>query len=629
MKINRTHNSKLKAKITMKKSLLICLLWGLTLTMASAAPLGTAFTYSGRLKYLGQPANTNFDLLVTNFDAAIGGNAVGNPNQNSLNGLACVNGLFVTNMNFGAVFDGNAYWLEIWARPTPNNNQNPQPYQKLSPRQPISPSPNALFASNAVTAITAATATTANSANTATTATTAATATTATTATTANGVSAGAVGTLGLQDNSVTAGKIAAQQVVKKLNGLSDIVTLAEGANVTFTTNANNNTLTIAASGGGSGWSLTGNAGTTAGVNFLGTTDGQPLEFKTANARALRLEYVFDGGGSSINTIGGLGVNRVFNGAIGATIAGGGQATGFGDSPNEVGANFGAIGGGLFNSVGGAYGTIPGGYNNEANGEGSFAAGRNSHAIHVGSFVWGDGTGQALSRGPNRFDVRATGGASFYTGGNYMRFVSPSLQVSGLNGEEAYLGGDGVDEVLVGSFNPAVVTVALYNAGNNTYMNLVANTAYVIGEANVQFLTIRGGADLAEPFQMSGGNISEGSVVVIDEEWPGELKLSTQPYDTHVAGIVSGANGIHPGISLRQEGKLDGGRDVALSGRVYVLADASHAPIKPGDLLTTSGTPGHAMKVKDHTRSQGAILGKAMSALAEGKGMVLVLVTLQ
>jgi len=68
---------------------------------------------------------------------------------------------------------------------------------------------------------------------------------------------------------------------------------------------------------------------------------------------------------------------------------------------------------------------------------------------------------------------------------------------------------------------------------------------------------------------------------------------------------------------------------VALTGRVYVQADTSNGAIKPGDLLTTSGTPGRAMKVSDHVRAQGAILGKAMTALNEGKGLVLVLVTLQ
>jgi len=68
---------------------------------------------------------------------------------------------------------------------------------------------------------------------------------------------------------------------------------------------------------------------------------------------------------------------------------------------------------------------------------------------------------------------------------------------------------------------------------------------------------------------------------------------------------------------------------VALTGRVYVQADAGYGAIKPGDLLTTSDTPGHAMKVIDHAQARGAVLGKAMSSLKEGKGLVLVLVTLQ
>jgi hypothetical protein len=74
---------------------------------------------------------------------------------------------------------------------------------------------------------------------------------------------------------------------------------------------------------------------------------------------------------------------------------------------------------------------------------------------------------------------------------------------------------------------------------------------------------------------------------------------------------------------------LEGGRNVALTGRVYVQAETSNGAIKPGDLLTTSGTPGRAMRVSDHARAQGAILGKAMTALPDGQGMVLVLVTLQ
>ena len=171
------------------------------------------------------------------------------------------------------------------------------------------------------------------------------------------------------------------------------------------------------------------------------------------------------------------------------------------------------------------------------------------------------------------------------------------------------------------------------NLFTQNYLSGTDPNAYAIlfnsGNFSVKTLTIRGGADLAEPFEFSGSDIAKGAVLVIDDEQPGKLKLSDRPYDTRVAGIVSGANGVNPGISLHQDGVLESGQNVALSGRVYVQADASLGAIRPGDLLTTSSTPGHAMKVSDHGKAQGAILGKAMSGLKDGKGMVLVLVTLQ
>jgi hypothetical protein len=146
---------------------------------------------------------------------------------------------------------------------------------------------------------------------------------------------------------------------------------------------------------------------------------------------------------------------------------------------------------------------------------------------------------------------------------------------------------------------------------------------------SVASLTIRGGSDMAEPFPVTGAQAEPGTVMVIDKANPGQLIPSNQAYDTRVAGIISGAGGVKPGIELRQEGVLDQGQKVALNGRVYVQADAGAGEIEPGDLLTTSNVPGHAMKVTDHARAQGAILGKAMTGLKEGKGLVLVLVTLQ
>jgi hypothetical protein len=150
----------------------------------------------------------------------------------------------------------------------------------------------------------------------------------------------------------------------------------------------------------------------------------------------------------------------------------------------------------------------------------------------------------------------------------------------------------------------------------------------VTGLVTVPTLKITGGSDFAEPFAMSSDVPAPGSVVIIDDKLPGQLKLSERAYDRRVAGVISGAGGIQPGITLRS-GREDGGSNVALSGRVYALADATKSPIRPGDLLTSSDRPGYCMKVVDIARGRGAVLGKAMTALDHGEGLVLVLVALQ
>ena len=154
------------------------------------------------------------------------------------------------------------------------------------------------------------------------------------------------------------------------------------------------------------------------------------------------------------------------------------------------------------------------------------------------------------------------------------------------------------------------------------------------GRVTTEELEITGGSDLSENFDVSGGYgvaaPEPGMVVSIDPSNPGRLTVSGTPYDRMVAGVVSGAGGIETGLIMGQEGSVaDGAVPVALTGRVYVWGDASYGAISPGDLLTTSSTAGHAMKVDDYARSQGAILGKAMTSLPEGRGLVLMLVTLQ
>jgi hypothetical protein len=158
-----------------------------------------------------------------------------------------------------------------------------------------------------------------------------------------------------------------------------------------------------------------------------------------------------------------------------------------------------------------------------------------------------------------------------------------------------------------------------------------ATKLHVNGTTRTNTLQITGGGDLAEPFTVAGTDAVEpGMVVAIDRDNPGQLRIADHAYDRTVAGVVSGAGGINPGLILQQEGSIVAGEHpVALTGRVYVWADATTGAIEPGDLLTTSDTPGHAMKVSDYALAQGAILGKAMTSLEEGTGLVLVLVSLQ
>lgn len=137
------------------------------------------------------------------------------------------------------------------------------------------------------------------------------------------------------------------------------------------------------------------------------------------------------------------------------------------------------------------------------------------------------------------------------------------------------------------------------------------------------------GADLAEKFPISGGRVEPGTVMEIDPANPGLLRQSQGAYSQRVAGVVSGANDFPAGAILGNLPGHDDAPPIALSGRVWTWCDASEAAIAPGDLLTTSDTPGHAMKAADRDQAHGAVIGKAMSSLKSGRGLVLVLVNLQ
>src|SRR5262245_5362564 len=98
--------------------------------VAAQTPVGTAFTYQGRLTDAGGPANGSFDFRFTLFDAATGGASVGTPA--SVNAVAVSQGLFTAALDFGIppFATGQARWIQVEVRTAGGGA-----YTILSPRQ--------------------------------------------------------------------------------------------------------------------------------------------------------------------------------------------------------------------------------------------------------------------------------------------------------------------------------------------------------------------------------------------------------------------------------------------------------------------------------------------------------------
>ena len=203
-------------------------------------------------------------------------------------------------------------------------------------------------------------------------------------------------------------------------------------------------------------WSRSGNAGTTPGSDFMGTTDAAAFEIRVSGERALRLEPVADPD-TAPNWIGGHANNETQGDPSGVTIAGGGEE----NFPNTASGNFATIGGGIDNTASGTSATIgggfsgtasasratvgggqfntaegtnatvaggaintasgsgssvPGGAHNEAVGDFSLAAGHQAKALHEGAFVWSHSNNQDFeSTGEDQFLIEAGGGVGIGT----------------------------------------------------------------------------------------------------------------------------------------------------------------------------------------------------------------------
>jgi hypothetical protein len=140
------------------------------------------------------------------------------------------------------------------------------------------------------------------------------------------------------------------------------------------------------------------------------------------------------------------------------------------------------------------------------------------------------------------------------------------------------------------------------------------------GSVNVTGDVSLANRDICERFPAVSPIAPAGAVMVASDD--GRLAPCVRAYDTRVIGVVSGAGFLRPAMTLGARSDAVEAVPIALVGTVCCLADAAYGAIAPGDLLTTSETNGHAMRVADAPRSSGAVIGKAVGTLSEGRGLV-------
>jgi hypothetical protein len=649
----------------------------LSASFSTAHAQGTAFTYQGLLTAGGNDAQGSYDLTFALFNAASGGTQTGSTITNVATPVT--NGVFSVSLDFGDVFEGTAYWLQIGVRSNGTGS-----FKALSPRQEITPTPYAIYAEGAnATGLTGTvpiaqlptslslltdpgTGNIFLGKNTGNPAVTGTHNTAAGDSALNNDTSGGGNTAFGYDalDDDTTGDYNTANGFQSLLNNLGGNNNSAYGVNTLYANTAGsdntavgNDALEDNSSGSNNvavGFQAllysTGDNGIVAvGYNALESNTFVGGFFGTSGNTAVGYEAMQGNTSGSGNTaLGWLNLNNNVTGyndtstGFGAMVA---NTSGHDDTAdgflalegNQTGTNDTAVGSdALAGNTTGPDNTAIGGFSMQSttSGDGNTALGANSLQANTTGY-------NNTALGYTALES-ATGVDNVAVGVNCLRSVTGSVNTA--------VGTYALQGVTAGAGNIALGIDAGYdlNTGsNNIYIGNLGGSSengiirigqpgtqtatYLTGTVYVPVLSITSGSDLAEPFKVTSGQdeLPDGSVMVIDVQHPGQLKVSCQPYDSHVAGILSGANGIHPGIQLQQQGLLEGGRNVALTGRVYVQADTSNGPIEPGDLLTTAATPGHAMKVTDHARAQGAILGKAMTGLSEGNGMVLVLVSLQ
>jgi hypothetical protein len=227
--------------------------------------------------------------------------------------------------------------------------------------------------------------------------------------------------------------------------------------------------------------------------------------------------------------------------------------------------------------------------------------------IAVGSSVEGESWASSVFRASNTSTGNVCDGLRGETTGNG----------AGVSGEGSGTTGKGVYGYSASPTGYGVYARTLYTSAYALYVG--GGKAYFEGPA-----TFHGGhsdGDLAE--NRPSREVEPGDVVAIARD--GVLVKCTQAQDPAVAGIISTSPTMNVGGLAADRTAAP----LALVGVVPCKVDATKAPIRPGDLLVSSSTPGHAMRCPNDRPKAGTVIGKALEGLGKGTGVIQVLVTLR
>ncbi len=180
---------------------------------------------------------------------------------------------------------------------------------------------------------------------------------------------------------------------------------------------------------------------------------------------------------------------------------------------------------------------------------------------------------------------------------------------------------------------PAVARAPRHDGGPATASGPVG-----AGSSDIRARSFRSSASDLAGLVPVAESVEPGDVLVIDGDRPGIMTLSRAMADTGVFGIVAsdpgivlGASGTDKADETVQPARVSDGSatevPVTLSGIALCKVDAGYGAIRAGDLLTTSATPGHAMRSAEHL--PGTIVGKALEPLDSGTSRIKVLVMLR